>query len=54
MAALSDLARGVLEEIALEVWIRESSGLTSSATTQAPGFEVVHPKIYIIGELLDA
>ena len=36
------------------VWIRESSGLTSSATTQGQlqGFQVVHPKIYIICEPL--
>lgn len=36
------------------VWIRESSGLTSSAITQTQlqGFELVQPKIYIICELL--
>ena len=54
-AALSELARAVLEGSPWWCGCRRAGGLTSSDTSQAQnqGFELTHPNIYSIYELLE-
>ena len=54
-AALGELARAVLESSPWWCGCRRAGRLTNSATTQAQiqGFELAHPNIYPIYELLE-
>ena len=54
-AALGELARAVLESWPWWCGCRRAGRLTNSATTQAQiqGFELAHPNIYPIYELLE-
>jgi hypothetical protein len=54
MVALGGLGRAVPESLPWWCRYERASGLTSSAATQAQiqDFELAHPKIYIIYELL--